>query len=899
MFIAKWDNANSHDLLAHMMDVGAVATQLLEDVVNRSLVRTIHEEFAQPTESQSLRLAAFFAATHDFGKASPAFQVRTPARESLIAKGLSITIKRSGVFHADLTYCLLPTTITRMWPGWESSRKWVTQMARTLAGHHGFFSDRPITTLRDRGNEVWEKARQNLLTELSESMGISSEPNPPDAGGLSSEAVMFFAGLVTIADWIGSNAAFFNYTSEVDGPEDYFRSAQEKAAFALKKLGWKRMQVSVNAETSYEDILPEGADPNPLQVQVEQLVEENTGPGLWILESMTGSGKTEASWRIAKQHWQKDAGAAMYIAMPTMATGNQMHTRVSRFLQRVSMDKTTTPQLIHGQAALRRAERKLELKKINQDGDKDAWVDAASWFHARKRGLLYPFAVGTVDQAFLSVMQTRHAFVRLSGLANKVVIFDEVHAYDTYMNVIFNRLLEWLASLNVTVILLSATLPKERKRGLLAAYTGLPEDEIQLTDGHYPRVTLGRKGHSPVQHGPDQPGNDRAVAIQWIQGDDPKTVLDEIEARTEQGGCVAWVSNTVTLAQERYKALQKRVDEGDFPRTEIILFHAKFASKDRKAREEAIMERFGPEAAVKKIRPRRSIVIATQVIEQSLDLDFDLMVSDIAPVDLLLQRVGRVHRHANHRPPGLESPLLLVSEPRQSESGEPEFGPSQWIYPKVLLLRTWLQFQKQDFLHIPSDVDDLLNSVYGPPVALDIGSEMKRWLDTWMAEFQNESECAQAKARSTLLPQPSANIFHRANRGLRDDDDPTVAMRAMTRDADPSVDIIFLHESSQGLYIDDSLTNPVDLEAELDEKTAVKLAGCAISVSLSGPRSNLPELLDGTEHRPPAWRRNPFLRHMRLIRLRGREATFGRTHFRLSDELGLEVHHVDNMEDSQ
>ena len=256
--------------------------------------------------------------------------------------------------------------------------------------------------------------------------------------------------------------------------------------------------------------------------------------------------------------------------------------------------------------------------------------------------------------------------MRLFGLAGKTVIIDEVHAYDAYMMKLMERLLEWLAALGCGVVLLSATLPNKKRHDLVKAFAaGLRRNEPKREDKLYPRLTWVSRTYSGVEHFPASTQFSRTILYEWVNGALPTatsqvfTLGVRLQKALADGGCAAVICNTVSRAQEVFRALKpffsgQDVDDGQH---ELNLFHARFLYDDREQREGQALRRFGKPNDPKVKRPRRAVLVATQVIEQSLDLDFDLMVTEMAPVDLILQRAGRLHRHNRPRPERLNTKL--------------------------------------------------------------------------------------------------------------------------------------------------------------------------------------------------------------------------------------------------
>jgi CRISPR-associated endonuclease/helicase Cas3 len=450
---------------------------------------------------------------------------------------------------------------------------------------------------------------------------------------------MVLAGIVSVADWVGSNQTFFKPVGNaaiIDKPfdaDDYLAIAITQADRALTELGWLG-RADVSEALTFRSTFPFINQPRPLQTAVEAIVAGMTEPRLLIVEAPMGEGKTEAGW-FAAAHWDRQGGEGAYVALPTMATSNQMFDRVGKFLEAGAGKKNLM--LLHGKAALNDKFADLQYAAFLYDDEKQpSAVVAESWFASNKKhGLLAPYGVGTIDQALLAVLQTKHVFVRLFGLAGKCVILDEVHAYDAYMTTLMERLLRWLAALGCPVVLLSATLPKDKRLKLLRAYAG---DAMQEpTHDEYPRVTTVAVGKCPdATHIEADPTRAQSVRLSWL---DEVHLAERLrESLADGGGCAVVIRNTVGMAQATYLNLRSALQDAQIT---VELFHARFPFGRRMELETSVLERFGKNGGP--AERNRRVLVATQVVEQSLDLDFDLMVTDVAPVDLVLQRAGRLH----------------------------------------------------------------------------------------------------------------------------------------------------------------------------------------------------------------------------------------------------------------
>ena len=186
-----------------------------------------------------------------------------------------------------------------------------------------------------------------------------------------------------------------------------------------------------------------------------------------------GMGKTEAALYAAYRMLEQGKAGGIYFALPTQLTSNKIHDRVNAFLSRILLqDSPQAPLLLHGKAWL----KTFSEQEMGEDA-----APGKPWFQSGKRGLLAPFAVGTIDQALMAVIRVRHSAVRAFWLAGKVVIIDEIHSYDTYTGTIVDKLVTLLRDLHCTVIILSATLTQSRRAAFLGAHQPVRTDYPLIT----------------------------------------------------------------------------------------------------------------------------------------------------------------------------------------------------------------------------------------------------------------------------------------------------------------------------------------------------------------------------------------------------------------------------------
>lgn len=644
-----------HPLVAHALDVAAVAVLLPRRI---------------PLGIPSNTLG-FLVALHDIGKFSRSFQALVPDQWpcSVLGAFPGGDDRPAGLKHDALGFWLLAEKLVGeldcVMPlrapgrrGWSYADRAV--LLRALAGHHG----RPPPDLRPppTGRDVCS-ACLGAASEFAAAMARLFQPSPlPLPSERDVQALGWqLAGLTTLADWIGSRQAWFPYVAPqaVADPAAYlWGHAVPRAFFAITAAGLTAAKPAPFG--GIRGLFPGVSRPTPVQEWAE-VVELPPGPILAVIEDLTGSGKTEAAMTLAHRLIADGRAGGVFLALPTMATANAMFGRLADAYRGLFADEARPSlALAHARAALDTrfaaaidAEpRPPDARRDADPADEPAEAHCAAWLaEDRRRALLAQVGVGTLDQALLAILPVRHAPLRLQGLVGKVLIIDEVHAFDPYMRREMVALLEFHAALGGSVVLLSATLPKAIRQQLADAFQrGLGAGAVPLVRADYPLVTLISAGRATETPCAPREGLPRRVAVTRLE--DAAAALDRIVAAEAAGAAVAWVRNTVDDAIAAAAALRAR---GLAP----LLFHARFALADRLAIEAEVLRRFGRDGDAAQ---RPGVLVATQVIEQSLDLDFDLLVTDLAPVDLLIQRAGRLWRH-KRCPRPIPGPELLVVSP--------------------------------------------------------------------------------------------------------------------------------------------------------------------------------------------------------------------------------------------
>ncbi len=652
-FFNYWGKAGEagyfHPLPCHSLDVAACGVMLL-----RTLPQWRQRlERLTGLAGKALENAVFFyLALHDLGKFATGFQNLRP--DLLFRLQRRKSDKGYIVRHDTLGYLLwrhrlraqfFPATGRRHR---SSPYSEIDAWMRAVTGHHGEPPDEIERVLEDAFDDVDFEAAAAFIKALLELGGLGTIPQPPAT--LAATASWWLAGLAVLADWLGSNRHFFPYRSDPVALVDYWQEALDRAKQAIEATDLI-IQPAAQGLTLSDCFAesPAGLEPTPLQ-HWAQAVEIPSGPALFILEDVTGAGKTEAALMLAWRLLRVNDGTGIYFGLPTMATANGMYQRLGSgeppvYARLFQGDDPPPLALAHGRADLVTAFRESILpldtdEPAYGDGTQPAGPRCNAWLaDNRKKALLAEVGVGTIDQALLAILASRHQSLRLLGLLGKILIVDEVHACDAYMNRLLEKLLQAHARAGGSAILLSATLPHDQTRRLASAFArgcGFDFSSQDRTDG-YPLATWLIDGQYHQQPMATRPEVARRVEARFAEQE--AEIEDVLQQAVENGRCACWICNTVDDARRRFEEL--RAKHPDWP---IELFHARFTLHDRLRIEQNVLERFGKESEPEQRRGR--ILVATQVVEQSLDLDFDVLISDLAPIDLVIQRAGRLCRHS-------------------------------------------------------------------------------------------------------------------------------------------------------------------------------------------------------------------------------------------------------------
>lgn len=812
----------------HLLDTSNIMIQLWNHWLSEGQ-RDFIMNSVSGSEHDGISLVSFIGLTHDLGKATPAFSLKpsgynqSPDLDRVLVENLM----KSGFFglenwdmeasskspHALASQVLL------------DSFGVCEDIASIAGGHHGKPADDKLRVKRqlesytanyyqrDHGGECtekWKEIQRKLFAWALEEAGYDDVSALPR---IRQPAQVLLLGLLIMADWIASNEDYF----------PLFPIDKEKEEFQEKRLeiGWESWRKTYPWVSDYtKDILKQydkrfHFHPRDIQRAFFDAIDRIKSPGIVILEAPMGVGKTEAALLGVEQMAEKGKCSGMFFGLPTQATSDGIFPRINNWIRKIAVETgdDKSIQLMHGKAQYNDSFQRL--KNVENTYGEEGNVVVNEWFTGRKTAILDDFVVGTVDHLLLAGLKQKHLALRHLGLSKKVVVIDEVHAYDTYMGTFLNRIIEWLGAYRIPVILLSATLPASRREVIVKTYLrgmGVKRRMIKAdycdweeTEA-YPLITYN-DGDRVGQQRDFRLENEKEVRVELIEEDNLEGIL---QRTLIDGGIAGIIVNTVKRAQDLAEKLEVR-----FGKENINVLHSSFLAPHRREKEKQLLNEIGKDA----IRPKLRIIIGTQVLEQSLDIDFDVLFTDMAPMDLLFQRIGRLHRHREtKRPEGLESPIVHVMGIR----GMAEFEEgTEKIYGNYLLTRTQLVLPER--LILPGDISKLVQRVYSERELDLIPQAIKEKYEKNKEKNELRKRARENNARAFLLERPHCPEENSLIGWLKDNPpgDSEEAGLAKVRDGADSVEVILIKKRDGELYLLDDVTK---INGELTFDLAKKIS---------------------------------------------------------------------------
>jgi CRISPR-associated endonuclease/helicase Cas3 len=948
-------------LWQHLHDAAGVALKLWDEWLPPQVTQRIIQDTG--SEGAARTLVAFLAGIHDIGKASPAFAVQVRVlRDEMQQAGLTMPRDLASSERLTMPHGLAGQVFTERWL--KDTYSWSHASARSIAsvvgGHHGIPPSEDDVRKASQnwarnddllGTGAWRDVQNELLDHMAQFTGAHQYLSSASWRTVSKPVLALVQALVVVADWLASNTRLFPIEpfddrrplpqpSEPDGVR--LEAAWKAVNFPAP---WNPEHICSSADEFLQARfdLPTTSVARPVQGAALEAARAMDPAGLLVIEAPMGEGKTEAAMLAAEELASRTGAGGVMLALPTQATSDAMFRRVMAWITHLSAPADHGADLVndsgkadhaesrrsvflaHGKAWLNQdfedlPRANLPVRDVARDVDCSprksksapggAYIDG--WMRGRRKGVLADFVVGTIDQVLFASLKSRHVALRHLAMARKVVILDEIHSFDAYMNIYLERALEWFGAYGVPVIALSATLPSHLRTRLMDAYkkgrtsaTNSPNiasagrrrrrrsdppassaahdasdsTPAMLNDGHQesPSTVLTYRSAGEIRH-VIPPPSDRHLSV-TVQTAADEDVTDILSKALVDGGCAMVVRNTVARAQGTYAELKERFTGSNA--ADVVLLHSRFLANDRKRRELEVVTKLGKPLDDGTNPPGRDrlIVVGTQVVEQSLDIDVDLLITDLAPTDLLLQRMGRLHRHADRHPESRPSPMripravIVGVEDWSASPPMPDRG-SVAVYGEYLLMRAAAQvidiIGTSGVITLPDDIAPLVESAYGDAV---LGPhEWQGAIEHAQYEqraVQNEKE---QKAAVFRLPSPSQGVS--ALNGLVDGSvgEADVAdAHAQVRDTEDSIEVIVVQtDEADQWQIPDWIDEPRSGRAlsrrqlpHADQVRIVASSTVRLPASLSrGRRGNqIVDHLEGMmrEFDFEAWQENPGL----------------------------------------
>ncbi len=844
----KESGAAYHLLPYHCLDVAAVADVWWEQSCN---IRRSFIVITDLNEKQTRAWLLFFIALHDYGKFDLRFQRKAPETWKDVNTELSVfpvkltldAIKKyyhgpAGLywFYQDLKERFSSGEDDFCFDDNEDWLAWFSWLA-PVVGHHGVMPQDhekdslkyPLHAASQQILDAFKQARQQWLKTVEQLFltpaGLSLNDTPPllKTTKNSQTPATMLAGFCSVSDWLGSSERFTYSDQPCDDLSKWYECRLEIAKSTLQEAG----VISQIRPYQAIDKLLDGYSPRQVQCLVEHLPKVQ---GLTLIEASTGSGKTETALAYAWQLLAFGLADSIVFALPTQATSNAMLERLEKAAPLLFANQTNVV-LAHGMAKYQHNFIKLKqaCRPRTAQGHEEAWVQCGNWLaQSRKRIFLGQIGVCTVDQVLVSVLPIKHKFVRGFGIGRSVLIIDEVHAYDSYMYGLLDAVLEQQRLAGGSAILLSATLPLHQKVQLAKAW----DCELTTPNKDYPLIThcsLGQTIPFGLEALPEQRPKPTVVQLELIKtphllpdDDFIQCLLDAVV----QGAQVCLVCNLVAVAQHLYQQVLTRIKQDEqFTEDQLLLFHSRFIFADRQQKEQAVLNLFGAKPEPEDARNKGHLLIATQVVEQSLDLDFDWLITQLCPVDLLFQRMGRLHRHERIRPEHHAKPVCTVLLPTEDdyELHELIYGNSRVLWRTQQCLQN-AERTDESQVFFPAAYRDWIEPVYSEDAWPE---DEPDWVLKSYEAYETDRYASQMTARQLV----------NSNMNELSDNDSHVS--ALTRDGDMSLNLTPFYTNTQGkrCLLNGQL---IDALEESDRLEAINLNSVAVPKSW-GNHGRLPE----------------------------------------------------------
>lgn len=874
-------------LLAHLVDTQNVINWLYENWLNDNQRLIISGSLSQDDIQHLVKFIGFF---HDIGKATPAFQTKQSYNHDRnLDEELMEKLLRSGFTNLnDFEPAMRKASPHALAGEAMLEELGLNETVGAIIGaHHGkpvnkyfnysaqfedfTFSNYFQSDINQEEQEHWADSQKELINyglTLSGYDSLSKVPN------VSQQQAVLLTGILIMADWVASSEYLNDNPEKPMFPlihlDQGFNDINFQHRFQDAISTWNvsdnwQAQPFIDVKQHYEKRW--GFEPRTVQRLMSQVIGKITDPGMIIVEAPTGIGKSEIAMTAVEQIASIIGTGGLFMGLPTQATSNAMFSRVNKWVKSLAEDNNSklSIKLMHGKAQFN--EKYHELPHAENVGDESSVV-INSWFSGKK-SMLADFSIGTIDHLLLMSLKQKHLFLRHLGLSGKVVVIDELHAYDTYMNSYLQRALQWLGAYHIPVIALSATLPAEKRFECIEAYYGGKynrqfKDNVGLKESDaYPLLTY--MDGDQVKQFKDFPKTTKQQGNKIIRlNADDKELIEKVVDSISDGGVAGVIVNTVKRAQQLAALVPKDISK--------LVLHSSFLATERTRLEKKLQDAIGKGAD----RPEKMIVIGTQVLEQSLDIDFDVLFTDIAPIDLIIQRMGRLHRHKIKRPKKLYEPITYIL----GINSLGDYGDAnEAIYEKYYLMKT--DHFLPDTLKVPEDVSKLVQEVYDPVTDAQIPDIQGPAHDV---DVFNRREQHKASVYQIGMPHPKSNIhgwLDQAQDGLDTDADAEAAVR----DIKESIEVILVKHTNDG----DFLIDGTSLD-DVDEKLIAQQLICLPNAVTPNISKAIDELEKITSKYYSNWQSSVWLKGALALPLDSKlNGKIENSHYRLhySHDLGL------------
>ena len=714
-------------LLTHLKDTQAI-------------IRYLYQNYLSQNQRNIVNLSSSLIGTlgflHDFGKITPAFQLK-PSRpynealdQAVLAKLGNLSLPSQLPLADKSPHNISGAYLLRS-----------TCFADIVASHHGTTPTKRELLLQQAfksnyGDSTWTNLRQEFLAIGLQDL-TPQEKNMLYHASLSQDQQILLLGLVMMADWLASNENYFPLIPIDDSYQDIDEEKRIKIGLSrwAKETKWQP-QTDFDITKYFKDHF--NFKPHTLQKEMLETIKAIKKPGLILLEAPMGTGKTETALTASEILSAKCHTNGIFYGLPTQATSNAMLPRLASWL--------TAEQGRHG---LKLMHSKANSVKAYQDLDKNSNVFINRWYN-HKLGSLEHFTIGTIDQLLQMSLSQRHLAFKHLAFSGKTVIIDEVHTYDSYMQSYLQKTLKWLGEYHVPVIALSATLTHAIRQNLVSSY--LQRDVELPTNLAYPLLTYTENSIVKQQNDFAKSLSKR-VTIKSFTKDAPQEIAQKADELVNQGGICGIIVNSIARAQDIAKEIKA-------PK---ILLHSSFLAKDRSRIEEQILKTI-------ENRPKKLVIIGTQVLEQSLDLDFDVLITDAAPMDLLLQRIGRLWRRDRKRPKNFTKPVCYVDTNSKSKAYQTDC----FLYSRYLINHTIKLLP--DKIVLPTDIPVLIEKTY----KIDDSQDAQK------LSLARKKECQKSLDFQVHDPR-GKNLFDWQNQAIPNDENVAVAC---VRDIKPPLEVV-------------------------------------------------------------------------------------------------------------